>query len=240
MYGFDAKKFGILLYPDLENNLNAMKNDCELMQKLLQAKLNKVPNLTEIEKVQGYIAEGKKLKNSQDKKEIIGFISKVNVALSGEINLGAQFNAVYAAGVPYEATLFNSNPSNDIIGLLECLEIHLERICNSKTSSQQSIPLVQIHNQNQNINSNQNVNQTSIDIVFKNAREKIEESEALSEAETKEALEKLQELEAIIKSDEKRKVKWSKIGSFFKWFADKSVDVAVAFMPMIVKSLELM
>lgn len=63
---------------------------------------------------------------------------------------------------------------------------------------------------------------------------KISEMDSLSAEETKIALQKLEELLKIAQSTDNRKTKWQKLGSIFKWIADKSVELAVAFAPALM------
>ena len=91
-----------------------------------------------------------------------------------------------------------------------------------------------------NIVNNNTANATAQNTIdfetsIKVAQYKISEMESLSEHDTQEALQKLNELLEIAKSKDSKKSKWSKIGVFFKWIADKSVDLAVAFIPALVQ-----
>ncbi len=81
-------------------------------------------------------------------------------------------------------------------------------------------------------------NDIDIEVMINEAKNNIAESTSLSESDTKVALEKMDELLSIAKSKETKKGKWSKIGAVFKWIADKSVDLAIAFTPTLLKVLE--
>ena len=61
--------------------------------------------------------------------------------------------------------------------------------------------------------------------------------ESLTSAETTEALEKLKELEKIYNSKESRKAKWETAKKILVWVTDKSVDVAIAYFPVIMSIL---
>ena len=90
-----------------------------------------------------------------------------------------------------------------------------------------------INNNNTNINSNVNNN-----FDFKLIEKKISENESMTDIETQEALKKLKELESIYKSNESRKQKWEKSKKILKWLADKSVDVAISYFPIIVSMFQ--
>lgn len=106
----------------------------------------------------------------------------------------------------------------------------------NNTITQKTMPNITINNTNSN-NATFN-NSISIDILVNTARYNISEMSTLSDEETKLALEKVNELAEIIKSKENRKHKWSKIASVFKWIAEKSVDLACAFVPLIMQALQ--
>lgn len=90
-------------------------------------------------------------------------------------------------------------------------------------------------NNNKNDNSNININEVKID--FKQIEKTINDMESLTSAETKEALEKLKELENIYNSKGSRKTKWETAKKILIWVADKSVDVAIAYFPVIMSIL---
>lgn len=90
-------------------------------------------------------------------------------------------------------------------------------------------------NNNKNDNSNININEVKID--FKQIEKTINDMQSLTSAETKEALEKLKELENIYNSKESRKTKWETAKKILIWVADKSVDVAIAYFPVIMSIL---
>lgn len=68
-------------------------------------------------------------------------------------------------------------------------------------------------------------------------KKKIKECESLTEEETKEALKYLKELKEIYESKGNRKSKWEKAKKILIWLADKSVDIAIAFFPIITSIL---
>lgn len=87
------------------------------------------------------------------------------------------------------------------------------------------------------INNNTNTNEIKVEIDFENLINKINDMESLTESETKEAIEKIEEIENIYKSKDSKKKKWEKIKNILIWLADKSVDLAIAYLPIITNSL---
>lgn len=84
-------------------------------------------------------------------------------------------------------------------------------------------------------NNNENViNNNLTNINFNSIEQKIKECEYLTDEETKEALAKLKELQKISESNDSRKNKWEKSKKILIWLADKSVDIAIAYFPVIM------
>jgi len=78
-------------------------------------------------------------------------------------------------------------------------------------------------------------NHVNINITFEEVREKIEDMTSLTDHETKEILDKINEIETVINSNDKKKTKWEKVKPILTWLADKSFDVGVAIMPLLLK-----
>lgn len=87
------------------------------------------------------------------------------------------------------------------------------------------------------INNNTNNNEIKVEIDFTNLINKINDMESLTETETNDAIEKVKEIEKIYKSKDSKKKKWEKIKNILIWLADKSVDLAIAYLPIITNSL---
>ena len=58
---------------------------------------------------------------------------------------------------------------------------------------------------------------------------------SLTDEQTQEILDKITELEEIINSKDKKKTKWEKAKSVLVWLADKSFDVAMTLLPLLLK-----
>ena len=83
-----------------------------------------------------------------------------------------------------------------------------------------------------NVNTTTNVN---ITITFEQVRAKIEDMTSLTEEQTKEALEKVSVIEDVVKSGGSKKSKWEKIKPILAWLADKSFDVAMTILPLLLQ-----
>lgn len=111
-------------------------------------------------------------------------------------------------------------------GYKQDLDLRAYEIFNGKSSSG-----VKIYNNN--INSNSNTNTITNTVNFNVVLQNIKDNEELTEEQTKEALQKLEELKTIYKSKDSKKTKWAKVKPIMIWLADKSVDVGIAFLPLI-------
>ncbi len=89
-------------------------------------------------------------------------------------------------------------------------------------------PLVELNNNN----SIQNY----INISFDEVRKNIASSGILPQEEIDDILERINELEEISQGSDTRNKKWSKMKGLLSWLGDKGVDVAVQFLPLILKS----
>lgn len=113
-------------------------------------------------------------------------------------------------------------------GYKQDLDLRAYEIFNGKSSSG-----VKIYNNNKNSNSNTNTNTITNTVNFNAVLQNIKDNESLTEEQTKEALQKLEELKTIYKSKDSKKTKWAKVKPIMIWLADKSVDVGIAFLPLI-------
>ena len=87
-----------------------------------------------------------------------------------------------------------------------------------------------------NLQANLSANQTQIvNITFEDVKKQIEDMSGLSDEETKETLTKIDEIKAIAELQEPKKTKWQKVKPILNWLADKSVDVGIALLPLLLK-----
>lgn len=109
-------------------------------------------------------------------------------------------------------------------GYKQDLDLRVYEMFNGKSSSG-----VKIYNSNKNTNTNTITNTVNFNAVVQN----IKDNESLTEEQTKEALQKIEELKTIYESKDSKKTKWAKVKPIMVWLADKSVDVGIAFLPLI-------
>lgn len=89
-------------------------------------------------------------------------------------------------------------------------------------------------NNNVSVNVN-NTNEVNVSISFEDVRKQIEDMTSLTEAQTKEALDKVSEIESVVNSADSKKSKWEKIKPILTWLADKSFDVAMTILPLLLQ-----
>lgn len=78
-------------------------------------------------------------------------------------------------------------------------------------------------------------NYVSISVSFDQVRKDIENMSFLSNEETNDILKRITDIENILKSDEIKKKKWERVTPIIKWIADKSFDVGIALLPLVLK-----
>ena len=83
-----------------------------------------------------------------------------------------------------------------------------------------------------NVTVNNNV---TVNITFEQVRAKIEDMTSLTDEQTKEALDKVSEIEYVVKGDGSKKSKWEKIKPILTWLADKSFDIAMTILPLLLQ-----
>ena len=74
-----------------------------------------------------------------------------------------------------------------------------------------------------------------INITFEEVRSQVREMTGLDSEQTQEALDKINEIEQVVKSTDSKKSKWEKVKPILKWLADKSCDVGIALLPLILQ-----
>lgn len=85
---------------------------------------------------------------------------------------------------------------------------------------------------NTQVNVTTNVN---VSITFEQVRAKIEDMTSLTDEQTKEALDKVSEIESVVKGEGSKKSKWEKIKPILAWLADKSFDLAMTILPLLLQ-----
>lgn len=82
-----------------------------------------------------------------------------------------------------------------------------------------------------NINENNNL----VIMSFDEVRQEVKNMSCLTDIEIKEIISKINVIEEIVKSPESKSEKWGKFKPIIKWIADKSFDVGVTLLPLILK-----
>ena len=89
---------------------------------------------------------------------------------------------------------------------------------------------------NNNVNvSVSNNNEINISISFEEVKKQIEDMTSLTDEQTKEALDKVSEIESVVKEGGSKKSKWEKLKPILVWLADKSFDVGMALLPLLLQ-----
>lgn len=80
-----------------------------------------------------------------------------------------------------------------------------------------------------------NTNEVNISVSFDDVRKQIEDMTSLTDGQTQEILDKITEIEAAFKENSSKKSKWEKVKPILKWLADKSFDVGMTLLPLLLK-----
>lgn len=83
--------------------------------------------------------------------------------------------------------------------------------------------------------NNYNEQNNIINISFSEVKREIENMSGLKEEDIEEINSKIDALEEIIKSGDRKSKKWSNAKEIVKWMADKSVDVALTLIPLLLQ-----
>ena len=134
-------------------------------------------------------------------------------------------------GFHYETLDFDSLKHN-LQNMKSKLEGYIQDIDLKPLTINKPTKSINVYNKNEN-----NISNIVSNVNFNTVEEKINECESLTEEETKEALKYLKELKEIYESKGNRKSKWEKAKKILIWLADKSVDIAIAFFPIITSIL---
>ena len=78
-------------------------------------------------------------------------------------------------------------------------------------------------------------NSIQINITFDQVRSQVEDMTSLTAEQTQEILDKIDEIEKVVNSTDKKKTKWEKLKPTLAWLADKSCDVGIALLPLLLK-----
>lgn len=82
------------------------------------------------------------------------------------------------------------------------------------------------------VNVTTNVN---VSVTFEQARSQVNDMTSLTEEQTQEVLEKISEIEKVVRGSESKKTKWETIKPVLVWLADKSFDVGMTLLPLLLQ-----
>lgn len=122
--------------------------------------------------------------------------------------------------------------ADSLIDNLNQMKPKLEAYALGWNASKKSSPSRSTATPNVNVTVNNEIN---INITFEQAREKVQDMTSLTDEQTQEILDKITELEEIINSKDKKKTKWERAKSVLVWLADKSFDVGMILLPLLLK-----
>jgi len=95
---------------------------------------------------------------------------------------------------------------------------------------------VNVHIHNDNTSSAANTVKMEINISYSDVKKQVEAMEdSIGYDEVQAIKAKIDELEKIIESSARRSEKWNKAKAIGKWIFDKSVDVGIAMLPLLLK-----
>lgn len=87
-------------------------------------------------------------------------------------------------------------------------------------------------------NSNTNINENYLNFSIEDVRKNIDENTYLGDNEKKELLQKLEEIEELQRSKETKNKKWEIAKGILKFIADKGADIAIMYIPQILKAIQ--
>ena len=121
------------------------------------------------------------------------------------------------------------NPQKYVLSNLKMMKAKLETYKYQMNAVQLPKPEVS-NSQVVNVTNSMNVN-----ITFEQVRKEVEEMTSLTNEQTQEVLDKISEIEEVVKSKDSKKSKWEKVKPVLAWMADKSCDVGIALLPLLLK-----
>lgn len=138
----------------------------------------------------------------------------------------------------YEHFYENNNEKYNNIDNIKMIKAKLEylinRIDNPDLYIEKNAKTININSTNNNSISNK----IEIDFSIEDIKEKIEENTYLNEDEKEELLKKLKEIEDLQKSKESKSKKWNVAKGLLKFIADKGADIAIMYIPQILKGIQ--
>lgn len=112
---------------------------------------------------------------------------------------------------------------------LEGFAMGLDRIAKKSYDSSKNNVSVTVNNKVEN-----DV-EISISITFDQARQQVKNMTSLTDKQTQEILDKITEIENTVNESGTKKSKWEKIKPILVWLTDKSFDVGMTLLPLLLK-----
>lgn len=88
-----------------------------------------------------------------------------------------------------------------------------------------------------NVNNNNNTNNVNLNISIEDIKSNIDENTYLSDLNKKELLNKLDEILELQKSKDSKTKKWDKAKKILGFILDKGADIAIMYIPQILKAI---
>lgn len=139
----------------------------------------------------------------------------------------SMFGYLEGQGFDYEYLGMDSLKEN-----LQTMIPKLEAFMHGWNASSRTAMPMPVNAPDVNVTVNNNV---TVNITFEQVRAKIEDMTSLTDDQTKEALRKISEIEEVVKGAGTKKSKWEKIKPILTWLADKSFDVAMTILPLLLQ-----
>ena len=202
--------------------------------------MNRQPNYDDI-------IDAFETKTERQNKVIIADIKKIDEVIDSSeeenlIRIHREIDGKYGAYVPdWDNGMYGYAPkfgfNYELIGvssLIHNLELMKAKLEGYTLGLEK--PTQKSYSPSNSVNVNvSNTNEVNVTVSFEQARQQIEDMTSLTDKETEEILAKITELEEIINSKEKKKTKWEKAKDVLVWLADKSFDVGMALLPLLLK-----
>ena len=115
---------------------------------------------------------------------------------------------------------------------LKMMKSKLEAFSFGWNAIQRSASVVPVNGPDVNVTVN---NSVTVNVTFEQVRDQINDMTSLTDTQTQEALEKVSEIEAVVKGEGSKKSKWERIKPVLVWLADKSFDVAMTILPLLMQ-----
>ena len=113
------------------------------------------------------------------------------------------------------------------------LEYLLNRSDNPDLCNNQNNPGITISN----VNNNNNTNSINFSMNIEDIKANIEENTYLSDYDKEELLNKLEEIVELQKSKDSKSKKWDKAKKILAFLLDKGADIAIMYIPQILKAI---